>query len=93
MDTTKYKFRKLTPVRDVELNVYADSLDYVFRDDDLKNVAITGPYSSGKSSMLETYKDTHKDKRFIHISLAHFETATRTPTDVNADEKKARIRS
>lgn len=62
MDTTRYKFHKLTPIRDTELNVYADSLDYVFRDDDLKNVAITGPYSSGKSSMLETYKATHKDK-------------------------------
>lgn len=88
MDTTKYKFHKLTPIRDTELNVYADSLDYVFRDDDLKNVAITGPYSSGKSSMLETYKAAHKDKRFIHISLAHFETATSTSTDVDTDEKE-----
>lgn len=89
MDTTKYKFHKLTPIRDVKLNVYADSLDYVFRDDDLKNIAITGPYSSGKSSMLETYKAAHKDMRFIHISLAHFETATNTPNnaDVDTDDK------
>lgn len=88
MDTSKYKFHKLTPVRNAKLNVYADSLDYVFRDDDLKNVAITGPYSSGKSSMLETYKAIHKEMRFIHISLAHFETATNTSADVTTDDKK-----
>ena len=82
-DTTKYKFHKLTPVRDTKLNVYEDTLDYVFRDNDLKNVAITGPYSSGKSSMLETYKDAHKDKRFVHISLAHFETATNTAAETD----------
>ncbi len=76
MDTTKYKLHKLTPIRDAKLNVYANALDYVFRDDDLKNVAITGAYSSGKSSILETYKAANEDKKFIHISLAHFETAT-----------------
>lgn len=76
MDATKYKFKKLTPVKDAELNVYADSLDYVFRDEDLKNIAITGSYSSGKSSILDSYKATHPDKKFLHISLAHFKTAT-----------------
>lgn len=76
MGINKYKFHKLSPTRDVELNVYADALDYVFRENDLKNIAITGPYCSGKSSMLETYKAKHKEKSFIHISLAHFETAT-----------------
>ena len=55
--------------------MYANALDYVFRDDDLKNVAITGAYSSGKSIMLKTYKAANEDKKFIHISLAHFETA------------------
>jgi len=84
MDTTNYKFHKLTPIRDTALNVYADALDYVFRDDDLKNIAITGPYSSGKSSMLETYKAANEDKKFIHISLAHFETETKLST--NFDE-------
>lgn len=76
MDTTKYKFHKLTPSRDTKLKIYAEALDFVFRDHDLKNIAITGAYSSGKSSMLETYKVANKDKKFIHISLAHFESVT-----------------
>lgn len=87
MDTTKFKFHKLTPIRDAELNVYADSLDYVFSDDDLKNIAITGPYSSGKSSMLETYKAVHEDKKFIHISLAHFESTTSLSSNADNDNQ------
>lgn len=91
MDTTKYKFQKLTPVRDTKLSVYADSLDYVFHDDDLKNIAITGPYSSGKSSMLETYKSANKDKRFIHISLAHFESVTSPSMDFNDNSQSLEV--
>ena len=85
-----YNFQKLTPIRDVELKIYANALDKVFSDDDLKNIAITGPYSSGKSSMLETYKDKRPDKKFIHISLAHFETATNADNDLsqNNDESE-----
>lgn len=89
MNTTKYKFHKLTPVKDTELKIYADSLDYVFDDDDLKNIAITGPYSSGKSSMIETYKAENKERKFIHISLAHFETATDTSTDPSDNEAES----
>lgn len=86
MDTTKYKFHKLTPVRNTELTVYSDALDYVFRDDDLKNIAITGPYSSGKSSVLESYKAANINKKFIHISLAHFETASSLSFESSDDE-------
>ncbi len=88
MGTTKPKFHKLTPIRDIELNVYADSLDFVFRDPDLRNIAITGSYCSGKSSMLESYKSAHNNMRFVHISLAHFETVT--DTNVDSDEKQAK---
>ena len=35
--------------------------------------------------MLETYK-VGKDKRFIHISLTHFETATNAPADATATD-------
>ncbi len=91
MDKIKYRFHKLTPIRDTKLSVYADSLDYVFSDDDLKNIAITGPYSSGKSSMVETYKSANKDKRFIHISLAHFETATSLSLDSNDNRQSFEV--
>ncbi|MCM1286881.1 MAG: hypothetical protein NC240_01125 [Clostridium sp.] len=65
-------FQKLTPTDDVDLSIYENAFQYIFENDDIKNVAISGPYSAGKSSVLETYKKKYTDKKFIHISLAHF---------------------
>lgn len=66
-------FRKLTPTDDVNMEVYDEALKYIFENKDIKNVAIAGSYGAGKSSLLESYKKKHCDKKFLHISLAHFE--------------------
>ena len=79
MEEREHKFQKLTPIKDVNLSIYKKTLDFVFENSDLKNIAITGIYGAGKSSVVETYKKK-SDKSFIHISLAHFDfenTATR----------------
>ena len=68
-----YKFEKLTPVDNVELEVYNEAIDYVFKNDDVKNIAISGAYGAGKSSIIESYKKKDPTKHFLHISLAHFE--------------------
>ena len=69
-----YKFEKLTPVSDSDIRVYESAIDFVFKEDDVKNVAISGAYGAGKSSVLESYKKKHKKLKFIHISLAHFQS-------------------
>lgn len=76
-----YNFQKLTPVKNVELKIYDDSLNFVFANNDIKNVAISGAYSAGKSSVIETYKSAHSDIRFLHISLAHFESTKQDSND------------
>ncbi|MUG46309.1 hypothetical protein [Paenibacillus woosongensis] len=76
MESSKYIFKKLTPINDADLKIYEDALNFVFQENDLKNVAITGPYSAGKSSVLETYKARQPDKRFLNISLAHFDSGS-----------------
>lgn len=68
----KRNFTKLTPINNVNLNVYEDALDFAMHDSDIKNVAMSGSYGSGKSSVLESYKNIHKEINFLHISLAHF---------------------
>lgn len=68
-------FQKLTPTDTVDMTVYEDAFEYIFENEDIRNVAIAGPYSAGKSSLLESYKVKHSDKKFLHISLAHFEEA------------------
>ncbi len=66
-------FQKLTPTDTVKMEVYEEAFKYIFENADIKNVAIAGPYSAGKSSLLESYKKKHNNKKFLHISLAHFE--------------------
>ena len=70
---SELKFQKLTPTHDVDLSGYEEALDYVFSEDDIKNIAVSGAYSSGKSSVIETYEKKHGEKSFIHLSLAHFQ--------------------
>lgn len=71
----KYNFQKLTPTNSADLNIYKNALDFVFENSDVKNVGITGAYSAGKSSIIETYKQSRADIKFMHISLAHFQSA------------------
>ena len=87
----EYNFQKLTPINNVDLNIYEEALDFVFKNDDLVNVGISGPYSSGKSSVIETYKKKHPDKKFMHISLAHF-SENEIPKEKNKCEDKGIVR-
>lgn len=68
----QYRFERLTPTDDVDLSIYENAIDYVFDNTDIRNVAISGAYSAGKSSVLASYKKKHRNLRFLHISLAHF---------------------
>lgn len=70
----KCQFERLTPIDNIDLDVYEDAINYVFENHDVKNVAISGAYSAGKSSVLASYKKNHDDLRFLHISLAHFKS-------------------
>lgn len=71
-EENKIIFQKLTPTSEIDLSVYEDAINYIFDNSDVTNVALSGPYSAGKSSVLEAYKK-NTDKKFMHISLAHFE--------------------
>lgn len=76
MSKESYNFQKLTPINDAELSIYKNALDFVFDSPDVKNVGVSGAYSAGKSSVIETYKKLRPDVRFMHISLAYFQSAS-----------------
>lgn len=65
MAARKYRFERLTPIDNMDLNVYEEAIDYVFSNSDVKNVAISGAYSAGKSSVLASYKKKHGELRFL----------------------------
>lgn len=71
----KYVFEKLTPTSDGNIDVYESAIDFVFDEPDVRNVAISGAYGAGKSSVLAAYKKKHPEMKFVHISLAHFRNA------------------
>lgn len=75
MAENKYHFERLTPTDNLDLNVYEEAIDYVFNNPDVRNVAISGAYSAGKSSVLASYKKKHSNLHFLHISLAHFQSS------------------
>ena len=83
MSENKYNFEKLTPIDNADIGIYNDALDFVFENNDLKNIALSGAYSAGKSSVLESYKakPQNADKQFLHISLARFEATDEIETE------------
>jgi len=66
-------FKTLSPIKNADIEIYEDALTFAFSNNEIRNVAITGAYCSGKSSIIETYEEKNKDKiNLLHISLAHF---------------------
>lgn len=71
-------YASLSPV-DIgdENNEYMQALNWALRNrkkQDIKNIALTGPYGSGKSSILKTFQNRNKVRglKFLNISLATF---------------------
>lgn len=68
------KYVDLTPTDRADIDSgYSDALNYALTNKSIRNIALAGPYGSGKSSVLKTYAAKNPDKyRFLNISLASF---------------------
>lgn len=77
-------YNSLSPIDDVDpkdFKEYDDALTWALNNreaKDIKNIAITGPYGSGKSSVLKTYQKNYggTEFKFLNISLATFKEET-----------------
>ncbi|RIY31949.1 hypothetical protein CKF54_05780 [Psittacicella hinzii] len=57
-EVTRVKYHSLAPIDSIEpekMEPYSHMLDEAFRDPTIKNIAVTGPYGSGKSSIWLSY--------------------------------------
>lgn len=72
MNNKQLSFQKLTPSDDIDIKNYKNAFDFIFKNSDIKNIAISGAYGAGKSSVLASYKKKRNDINFIHISLAEY---------------------
>lgn len=86
----KVKFNKLTPIDSSPMHIYKEGLDFAFENNDIRNIAITGPYGAGKTSLINSYKKLNPNKVFKHISLAHFQPEE--DIEETGIEKKSRRR-
>lgn len=65
-------YESLAPI-DIKDRSYFKELDEAIYNKDIKNIALSGPYGCGKSSILKTYIQSKLiKKRFLNISLAKF---------------------
>lgn len=100
--STTDDYEALTPsiIEPGESAVYTDALNFACSRGDIKNIAVTGAYEAGKSSVLRTWKECpDNDLRIMTVSLADFEmqsvqrpraeTAGQDGAATAADDKKA----
>ena len=72
-DTKHNKFNALTPeVLKENKQIYTEALDYVFSNHDIKNIAITGIYGAGKSTVWNTYVHQKGLSNVITVSLGKY---------------------
>ena len=74
MEKGKPKFNALTPeVLEENNEIYTKALDFAFSNKDIKNIAITGIYGAGKSTVWNTYVKETKKENIITVSLGKYE--------------------
>ena len=67
-----FKFHKLTPEILKEKSPYNEALDYALENEDIKNIAISGIYGSGKTTLWESYVSQNNLENIITISLGNY---------------------
>lgn len=82
----EFGYRDLTPESDTKNSEeYIRALHWAIKNKEVKNIALSGPYGSGKSSVIKTYLEKYPKTKYLSISLAAFSTPTKS---VNGEDDK-----
>lgn len=73
-ESGKPNLKSLHPEKltDTEFAVYSEEFKFVFGDPLCRNIAVSGPYGAGKSSVIEKVKEEYSNLKWITVSLATF---------------------
>lgn len=88
------KFHSLTPqiLGEEEVDkIYVEGLDFAFNDPEIKNIAITGIYGAGKSTVWKTYqyiKQKENNKEFENVIMVSLGKYDEEPNDDNNNSKR-----
>lgn len=73
VDINNSEYKSLNPINDLPIdNEHIKALHFGINDKAIKNIALTGPYGSGKSSIINSYIKNYPKEKSINISLANF---------------------
>jgi hypothetical protein len=70
---TQAPYIALTPMKIKEGNEYFDAMSFALSNNDVRNIAVTGSYGAGKSTIIRSYMEKFRPDEFINVSLAGFE--------------------
>lgn len=62
-------------INDDNMQEYFRALKFALSKKDVRNIAVTGNYGAGKSTVISSYMKFHSDEQYINVSLAGFEMA------------------
>lgn len=80
MDNSEYC--DLTPESEIKNGEeYVNALQWALKNNNVKNVALAGPYGSGKSSIIQTYMRRFPSTKSLNISLAAFDLESKNADD------------
>lgn len=83
----EHKFYSLTPaVLDKNSEIYDDAIDEALNNNEIRNIAITGIYGAGKSTVWKTYQEKNKLKEVINVSLGKYETKRESNQSIESFE-------
>lgn len=71
-----------------EKGYYSEALKVALNTPKVNNIAITGPYGSGKSSFIESFKERNAEWNYLPISLATFKNQKEEVSEI-IEEKKS----
>ena len=64
------EYKDFTPEKQIKNGEeYLNALDWALKNPDIKNIALSGPYGSGKSSIIQSYMEKHPSVKALNISL------------------------
>lgn len=84
-ETNTNGYEALTPtlLEPEKASSYVGALNYAFYQPDIRNIAVTGPYGAGKSSVLKTWCRDQGELRVLTVSLADFDMQKQASDDTD----------
>ena len=65
------EYKDLAPISNAEnVEEYLNALKWALEQEKITNIALAGPYGSGKSSIIDTFLEKHKDESFFQIDTS-----------------------